>query len=71
MAEQIRRSKRQQLVSKKIWDLVLNQLQREEEQYSGMAFSHLPEQEPTIFDSGYEDFPQEPTYSVGSYINNT
>ena len=43
MAEQMRKSKRQELVSKKRWDLVLNQFQREEEQYSGMAFSHLPE----------------------------
>ena len=50
---------------------MLNQFQPEEEQYSGLAFSHLPEQEPTIFDSGYEDFPQEPAYSVGSYMNNT
>ena len=58
MAEQMRKSKRQELVSKKRWDLVLNQLQREEKQYSGLAFSHLPEQEPTIFDSGYDDVSQ-------------
>ena len=43
MAEQMRKSKRQELVSKKRWDLVLNQLQREEEQHCGLAFSHLPE----------------------------
>jgi len=43
MAEQLRKSKRQELVSKKRWDLALNQLQREEEQHSGLAFSHLPE----------------------------
>ena len=65
MAEQMSKSKRQELVSKKRWDLVLNQFQREEEQNSCLAFSHLPEQEPTIFDSGYEDFPQQPAYSVG------
>ena len=43
MAEQMRKSKRQELVSKKRWDLVLNQLQREKGQHSGLAFSHLPE----------------------------
>ena len=39
----MRKSKRKELVSKKRWDLVLNQLQLAEEQYSGLAFSHLPE----------------------------
>ena len=43
MAEQMRNSKQKQLMSKKRWDLALNQAQREGEQYSGMAFSHLPE----------------------------
>ena len=56
MAEQMRRSKRQQLVSKKRWDLAMNQVQREEEQYFELAFSHLPEEPldpfaaPPIFD---------------------
>ena len=44
MAEQMRRSKRQHLVSKKRLDLAMNQVLREEEQYSEMAFSHLHEE---------------------------
>ena len=40
-------------------------MQREEEQYSGLAFSHLPEYEPATFEDGYEDYPQGPPYSVG------
>ena len=43
---------------------------REQEQYSDKAFSHLPEQEPTLFVDGYENYPQESPYSVGSYMNN-
>ena len=46
-------------------------MQREEEQYSGLAFSHLPEYEPITFEDGYEDYPQEPPYSVGHYMNST
>ena len=46
-------------------------MQREEEQYSGLAFSHLPEYEPAIFEDGYEDYQQEPPYSVGYYMNST
>ena len=43
---------------------------REQEQYSGLAYSHLPKQEPTIFEDGYENYPQEPPFSVGYYMNN-
>ncbi len=42
-ALETRKSKKNEIISKKRWDLVLNQLQREEVQYSEMAFSHLPE----------------------------
>jgi hypothetical protein len=41
---------------------------REQEQYSELAFSHLPEQESTFFADGYESYPQEPPYSVGQYF---
>ena len=44
---------------------------REQEQYSELAFSHLPEQEPTLFADGYESYPQEPPYSVGHYLENS
>ena len=44
--------------------------QRELEQYSEMAFSLLLEQEPAIFEDGYENYPQEPPYSVGYYMDN-
>jgi len=44
---------------------------REQEQYSELAFSHLPEQEPTFFEDGYENYPQEPPYSVGHYLNDS
>ena len=43
---------------------------REQEQYSELAFSHLQEQEPTLLGDGYENYPQEPPYSVGYYMNN-
>jgi len=43
---------------------------REQEQYQGLAFSHLPEQDPTFYD-GYENYPQEPPYSVGHYLNDS
>ena len=46
-------------------------MQREEEQYSGLAFSHLLEYEPPIFEDGYEDYQQEPPYSVGHYFENS
>jgi len=46
-------------------------MQREEEQFLWLAFSHLPEYEPTIFEDGYENYPQEPPYSVGQYMNST
>ena len=43
---------------------------REQEQYSELAFSHLPEHEPTLLANGYENYPQELPYSVGDYMNN-
>jgi len=36
-----------------------------------LAFSHLLEYEPAIFEDGYEDYPQEPPYSVGHYFENS
>ena len=44
---------------------------REQEQYSELAFSHLPEQEPSLFVDGYESYSQEPPYSVGHYFNDS
>jgi hypothetical protein len=43
LATDLRRNKRQEIVSKKRWDLVLSQLQREKVQHSELALSHLPE----------------------------
>ena len=70
MAVALCRSKRLEILSKRRQDLALNQTQREQEQYSGLAFSHLLEQEPVIFEDGYENYPHEPPYSVGYYMNN-
>ena len=44
---------------------------RNQEQYEGLAFSHLPEQDPTFFEDEYESYPQEPLYSVGHYFENS
>ena len=44
---------------------------REQEQYSELAFSHLPEQDPAFFEDEYESYPQEPPYSVGQYFENS
>ena len=44
---------------------------REQEQYSELAFSHLPEQDPAFFEDGYESYPQEPPYSVCHFMNST
>jgi len=44
---------------------------REQEQYSELAFSHLPEQDPAFFADEYESYPQEPPYSVGQYFENS
>ena len=44
---------------------------RIQEQHEGLAFSHLPEQDPTFFEDGYESYPQEPPYSVGHYFNDS
>ena len=44
---------------------------RGQEQYSELAFSHLLEEESTLFADGYENYPQEPTYSVGHYFENS
>ena len=44
---------------------------RSQEQYEGLAFSHLPEQDPTFFEDEYESYPQEPPYSVGHYFNDS
>ena len=43
---------------------------REQEKYSELAFSHLPEQESTTFVDGYENYPRELPYSVGYCMNN-
>jgi len=44
---------------------------REQEQYSELAFSHLPEQDPALFADGYESYLQEPPHSVGQYFENS
>ena len=44
---------------------------REQEQYSELAFSHLLDLESTLFADGYENYPQEPPYSVGHYFNDS
>ena len=43
MAVALRNSKRRLVLSKKRWDLAMGQIQRMEEQYSGMGSTHISE----------------------------
>jgi hypothetical protein len=58
MAVALRRSKRMLVLSKKRWDLAMGQIQRMEEQYSGVESTHISEDQYSEPASGhfYEQF---------------
>ena len=66
MAEQMRKSKRQDIISKKRQNMALNQVLQEGAGYSEQEFS-LPSQEDEY---GYEEFPQQPLQTVDQYLSN-
>ena len=65
MAEQMRKNKRKEIVSKKRETLALNQILQEGAGYSEQEF-YLPSQEDEY---GYEDPSQQPEYTVEQYLN--
>ena len=58
MAVALRNSKRRLVLSKKRWDLAMGQIQRMEQQYSGMDSTHISEDQLSELASGhfYEQF---------------
>ena len=58
MAFALRKSKKRLILSKKRWDLAMGQIQRMEEQYSGMGSTHISEEQYSELESGnfYEQF---------------
>jgi len=66
MAEQMRKSKRQDIISKRRQNLALNQILQEGAGYSEQEF-YFPSQED---EHGYEEFPQQPAQTVDQYLNN-
>ena len=66
MTEQLRKSRRREIISKKRENLALNQILQEGEGYSEQEF-YLPSQEDEY---GYEDPSQQPLYTVDQYLNN-
>ena len=66
MADQMRKSKRQDIISEKRQNLALNQILQEGAGYSELEF-HVPGQEDEY---GYEEFPQQPAQTVDQYLNN-
>ena len=67
MAEQMRKSKRQDIISKRRQNLALNQILQEGAGYSEQEY-YFPNQEDEY---GYEDFSQQPAQTVDQYLNNT
>ena len=65
MAEQMRKNKRREIISKKRDNLALNQILQEGAGYSEQEF-YLPSQEDEY---GYEDPSQQPEYTVEQYLN--
>jgi len=66
MAVDLRKSKRQDLISKKRQNAALNQILQEGTGFSGQEF-HFPGQEDEY---GYEDSPQQPAQTVDQYLQN-
>ena len=66
MTEQLRKSKRREIISKKRENLALNQILQEGVGYSEQEF-YLASQEGEY---GYEDPSQQPLYTVDQYLNN-
>ena len=65
MAEQMRKSKRKEIISKKRENMALNQTLQEGAGFSEQEF-YLPSQEDEY---GYEDPSQQPVYTVDQYLN--
>ena len=66
MAVDLRRSKTQDLISKKIQNVALNQIRQEGARFSEKEF-YFPNHEDEF---GYEDFEQKPAQTVDQYLNN-
>ena len=66
MSEQRRKSKRQDIISKKRQNMALNQVLQEVAGYSEQEF-YLPSQHDEY---GYEDLPQQPAQTVDQYLKN-
>ena len=67
MAEQLRKSKRKEIISKKRENLALNQILQEGTGLSEYEF-YIPGEEDEY---GYEDLIQDSTQTVEQYLNNT
>ena len=65
MTEQLRKSKRKEIISKKRENMALNQILQEGAGYSEQEF-YLPSQEDEY---GYEDPSQQPVYTADQYLN--
>ena len=65
VTEQLRKSKRREIISKKRENLALNQTLQEGAGFSEQEF-YLPSQEDEY---GYEDPSQQPVYTVDQYLN--
>ena len=66
MAEQMRKSKRQDIISKRRQNLALNQILQEGAGYSEQEY-FFPSQEDEY---GYEEFSHQPAQTVDQYLNN-
>ena len=66
MAEQMRKSKKKDIISKRRQSLAFNQILHEGPGYSEQEYC-FPSQEDEY---GYEDFPQQPAQTVDHYLNN-
>ena len=65
MTEQLRKTKRREIISKKRENLALNQILQEGAGYSEQEL-YLPSQEDEY---GYEDPSEQPVYTVDQYLN--
>ena len=66
IADQMRKSKKQDIISKKRQNMALNQILKEVAGYSEQEF-YFPCQEDEY---GYDEFPQQPPQTVDQYLNN-
>ena len=66
MAVDLRKSKRQDLISKKRQEMALNQILQENVGYSEQEF-YFPNQKDKY---GYEEFPKQPAQTIDQYLKN-